>query len=197
MAKPISQSSGARAQGFTLIELMVTLAVAAVLAGLAAPSIRDFIVRSKMTGIGNEFTASVLRARNDAINRNTCVTLCMSSSADSSTPACTTAGDDWQVGWIAFLNTSCNSGATGPAAAIDLIVARAGTGDDVLLQSQSSVKKMMFNPRGTPKLSAATEFDLIYQTTGHPYTERFGFNICLDALGRTRTVPSDKTCASY
>lgn len=191
---------GARAssRGFTLIELMVTLAVAAVLAGLAAPSIKDFIVRSRMTNIGNEFTSGVLRARNEAINRNTCVTLCKSTSAGGAAPVCDTAGDDWQVGWIAFLNPSCNSAANAPADAIDLFLTRVSAGNDFYLTSQSNgLRRMMFNPRGAPGLLAAAEFDLVYQAANSSYTNRFGFNICLDALGRTRTIPTDKTCANY
>ena len=92
-----------RDAGFTLIELVVTLAVAALLASLAAPSVRDFIVRSGMTNLGNEFNASILKARNEAVNRNTCVTMCMSSNASAASPSCTTSGTDWQVGWIVFL----------------------------------------------------------------------------------------------
>lgn len=188
----------ARIRGFTLIELMVTLAVAAVLAGLAAPSIKDFIVRSRMTNIGNEFTSAVLRARNEAINRNTCVTLCMSTTAGGAAPVCATSGDDWQVGWIAFLNPSCNSGAVSPSDSIDLFLTRTSVGDDFHLTAQSGApRKMMFNPRGTPGLGAAAEYDLGYQSVGNSYTTRFGFNICLDALGRTRTIPTDKSCATY
>lgn len=189
---------GARIRGFTLIELMVTLALAAVLAGLAAPSIRDFIVRSRMSSVGNEFTASVLRARNEAVNRNICVTLCMSSSAGDVAPACNTSGEDWQVGWIAFLNPSCNSAANSPAEAIDLVLARVTAGNDYYLTGQSGApRKMMFNPRGAPGLGAAAEFDLGYQAVSNSYTTRFGFNICLDALGRTRTIPTDKSCSTY
>lgn len=196
----ISTFFGARARirGFTLIELMVTLAVAAVLAGLAAPSIKDFIVRSRMTNIGNEFTSGVLRARNEAINRNTCVTLCMSTTAGGAAPVCATSGTDWQVGWIAFLNPSCNSAANAPSDTIDLFLTRVSAGDDFYLNSQSGApRKMMFNPRGAPGLVSAAEYDLVYQSVGGSYTTRFGFNICLDALGRTRTIPTDKTCATY
>ena len=109
--------------GFTLIELMVTLAIAAVLAMLAAPSIRDFIVRSQMTNLGNEFNASILKARNEAVNRNTCVTVCMSSSAANASPACTTSGNDWQAGWIVFLNPSCDTGLNKPSEDINMLLA--------------------------------------------------------------------------
>ena len=191
---------GARAssRGFTLIELMVTLAVAAVLAGLAAPSIKDFIVRSRMTNIGNEFTSGVLRARNEAINRNTCVTLCMSTTADGAAPVCATSGTDLQVGWIAFLNPSCNSAANAPAETIDLFLTRVSAGNDFSLNAiEGAPTKLMVNPRGSPGIMSAVQYNLIYQTAGNSYTTRFGFNICLDALGRTRAIPTDKTCATY
>lgn len=183
--------------GFTLIELMVTLAVAAILATLAAPSIRDFIVRSQMTNLGNEFTSTILKARNEAVNRNTCVTVCMSSSAANASPACTTSGDDWQVGWIAFLNPTCDSGLNKPTEDINMLLARPAGNPSYSLQAQNSRKKLTFNARGSPGLSGADRFDLIYDTVGNPMTSKYGFNICLDGLGRTRTIPHDKTCTNY
>lgn len=91
-------SRGGMQRGFTLMELMVTLAIAAVLAGLAAPSISQFIVKNQMNGVANEFSGGILRSRNEAVSRNTCVTLCMSSTAANAAPACTVAGKNWQVG---------------------------------------------------------------------------------------------------
>jgi type IV fimbrial biogenesis protein FimT len=183
--------------GFTLIELMVTLAIAAVLAMLAAPSIRDFIVRSQMTNLGNEFNASILKARNEAVNRNTCVTVCMSSSAANASPACTTSGNDWQAGWIVFLNPSCDTGLNKPSEDINMLLARPAGDATYLLQTQSNRKKITFNSRGAPGLGSAGEFDLIYESVGNAMTAKYGFNICLDSLGRTRTIPHDKTCANY
>lgn len=184
--------------GFTLIELLVTLALAAILGSLAAPAVGDFIVRSKLTNLGNEFTGSVLKARNEAVNRNTCVTLCMSSSAGDETPACTTANADWQVGWIAFLNPSCDSGANFPSDTVDMLLARPTIGSDFLIQAQASTptKKMMFNARGSPGLGAADQFNFIYKTTGNPLN-KYAFNICIDGLGRSRTIPEDKTCSGF
>jgi type IV fimbrial biogenesis protein FimT len=141
-------SIGRRSTGFTLIELLVTLALAAILGSLAAPAVRDFIVRSKLTNLSAEFTGSVLKARNEAVNRNTCVTMCMSSSAGDAAPACTTTGTDWQVGWIAFLNPTCDSGANSPTDSINMLLARPNMGSDFYLQTQNNRKKITFNARG-------------------------------------------------
>lgn len=179
-------------RGFTLIELLVTLAVAAVLASLAAPSIRDFIARSKMTNLSNEFSGSILRARNEAVNRNVCVTLCMSSSGT----ACTTAGTDWQAGWIGFLNLSCSSSLNAPVdAATDMLLAHQSTGTDITLVTQKPTKKMMFNTRGSPGTGSAGLFKVLH--TESALNEKFGVNICMDGLGRTRTLPHVDDCSTY
>jgi len=183
--------------GFTLVELMVTLAMAAILAMLAAPAIGDFIVKGKMTNTANEFSGSVLRARNEAVSRNICVTLCMSSSAAGNAPACTTSGSDWQVGWIGFLNTTCDSNLSTPASSTDIIFARVTSGSDITLVAKGStpVKKMMFDSRGAQGLANASQFDVLHQSTD--YTTKYGTNICIDALGRFRVIPGDRDCNQF
>ncbi|WP_233250505.1 GspH/FimT family pseudopilin [Acidovorax sp. HMWF018] len=190
-------SIGRRSTGFTLIELLVSLALAAILGSLAAPAVRDFIVRSKLTNLSAEFTGSVLKARNEAVNRNTCVTMCMSSSAGDAAPACTTTGTDWQVGWIAFLNPTCDSGANSPTDSINMLLARPSMGSDFYLQTQNNRKKITFNARGSPGLSSAGQFDIVYQNVSNPLNDKYSVNICMDGLGRTRTIPYSQTCAGY
>lgn len=57
------------ARGFTLIELMVVIAIVAVFAGLAAPSMRELISSSRLRGASSEFYAALLAARSEAIKR--------------------------------------------------------------------------------------------------------------------------------
>lgn len=193
MAKFTSMRVRLFQRGFTLIELLVTLAVAAVLASLAAPSIRDFIVRSKMTNIGNEFAGSVLRARNEAVNRNICVTLCMK---DASNLKCTDNGTDWQAGWIGFLNPGCDGSLDAPAdAATDMLLIHERGGADYQLITQGPTRKMMFNARGSPGTGSAGLFKLLHTDTS--LSDKFGYNICMDGLGRTRTLPTLDTCSTY
>ena len=94
--RPFEVRSGFQ-QGFTLIELMVTVAILAILATLAAPSFNDAILSNRLTSFANNFVASATLARGEAVKRNAAVKLCRSSDG----AACAASGG-WQQGWIVF-----------------------------------------------------------------------------------------------
>jgi type IV fimbrial biogenesis protein FimT len=64
-----------RERGFTLVELMVTLAVAAVLAMLAAPSFSAMFVNLRVQGMASELAADLQYARSEAVRRRAAVEL--------------------------------------------------------------------------------------------------------------------------
>lgn len=86
-----------KANGFSLIELMVVIALVAILASLAAPSFQGMIASSNLTSTTNDLVATLARARSEAIRRGKRVTICMSTDHES----CVTTGD-WTQGWIMF-----------------------------------------------------------------------------------------------
>lgn len=198
-------------QGLTLIEILVTMVIVGVLAAMAVPAFEAYSTRNQIQSLGNEFTASIMRARGEAISKNTCVTLCMSSTVDatggagtSAGPRCATSGSDWQVGWIAFLNPECDQtlnfprDGDGTARPENMLFYKRQAASDLYLNSQgsSATRRFLFNPQGSPGLSGANEFDLVYRTTGDPLTLKYGFNICIDALGRTRNIDSSSSCSN-
>lgn len=102
----------AAACGFTMIELMVTMTILAVLTVVAAPSFNDALLSNRLAGVANSFSASAQLARSEAIKRNSVVRLCRSSTGTS----CATTGS-WQQGWIVFHDVD-NDGAVGAGEAI-------------------------------------------------------------------------------
>jgi type IV fimbrial biogenesis protein FimT len=64
--------------GFTLIELMVTLAVAGILAAIAVPSMTGLLNANRLKGASGEVAATLQLARAEAVRRNARVTVCAS-----------------------------------------------------------------------------------------------------------------------
>jgi type IV fimbrial biogenesis protein FimT len=81
-------------QGFTLLELLVTVAVVAILAGVAIPAFRESELRAKLSLLGSDMLTSANLARSEAIKRRTTVRLCASSDG------LTCSGTDWSQGWV-------------------------------------------------------------------------------------------------
>lgn len=79
--------------GYTLLQMMVTLAVAAILAAVALPSYSEVVARNRVTAAGNDLIAALQFARHEAMRRNAPVQVCGSSDGQ----AC--AGGTWQH-WI-------------------------------------------------------------------------------------------------
>lgn len=84
--------------GFTLVELIVAIAVAAILLATAVPSFQDTIKNNRMAANVNEFVGALNLARSEAIKRGVPVTVCKDGGGGS---ACTPAAE-WQQGWILF-----------------------------------------------------------------------------------------------
>lgn len=89
------------ARGFTLIELMVTIAVLAITLTIAAPSFQGLINSNRLVSQSNELVASLQLARSEAIRRNAKVEVCASS--DGST--CDTTSDTWTQ-WLVMIASS-------------------------------------------------------------------------------------------
>ena len=84
-------------RGFTLVELVATLAVMAVTLAVGIPSLKDMIHSIKINSVVNGFVSHLYMARAEAIKRNSRVVVCKS--PDGST--CATSGG-WDQGWIVF-----------------------------------------------------------------------------------------------
>src|ERR1044072_8809018 len=85
-----------RTAGFTMIELMITVAVASVLMAVAVPSFNQMIASGRLTSQSNDMLVAINLARSEAIKRNANVTLCR---AGVGATTCAGAAGVWQ-NWI-------------------------------------------------------------------------------------------------
>ena len=97
IARAPARSLTAWAHGFTLIELMVTVSVLAILLALAWPSFTALINNNRLAAQTNELVASLQLAKSEAVRRNARITVCPS--ADGAT--CAAAGP-W-TGWVTIV----------------------------------------------------------------------------------------------
>lgn len=82
--------------GFTLIELMVTIAILAIVLTIATPSFTNIILSNRIDSIAHELHDGLQLARSEAIMRKGAVRVCRSN-ADNDDCA---AGSDWTAGWL-------------------------------------------------------------------------------------------------
>ena len=93
---------GRPARGFTLIELAIVLAIAAILLRVAAPGMARTAAARALAAQSSEFMAALRFARSEALKRGSAVTVCASVPAGVA-PACQGPhAADWRSGWIVF-----------------------------------------------------------------------------------------------
>jgi type IV fimbrial biogenesis protein FimT len=95
-------------KGFTLIELIVTMAVLAILVALATPSFEMIINSNRLTGNANELMTTLQSARMEAVRRNARVVVCRNDAPDTG-QTCSTAGGAW-LGWMSFVDDGTGGG---------------------------------------------------------------------------------------
>jgi len=94
-----------RSGGFTLIELMIALTLAAILMAIATPNIRVFLQNNRLSSASNDLLRSFQVARTEAIKRQQNVVVCATNNPTATPPACSYGPF---TGWIVFECTNSN-----------------------------------------------------------------------------------------
>jgi len=166
-----------REHGFTLLELLVTIAVAAVLLGIAIPSYRGVVQRNAMAATVNDLVGDLQYARSQAVTRGQPVHLCKS--ADNAT--CAIKGS-WSQGWLVY--TPDPGSATSTPAGNRLRVHGALDGQVAINGTNNTAAEVVFDANGF-----TTDFGSFTATAD---TATRNTRIVISRSGRIRTEDAAK-----
>jgi len=141
--------------GFTLIELMITLAIVGILLTVGVPSLKTFMQSNQLIAATNELVSALHVARSEAIKLNTKVSVCSSSNGTGCS-----GSSDWKNGWVVFVDADgdlAGTGAVCAAAATDCLLRSHGAINDTRLtmsgtdNNGNNITSFSFTSRGLPK----------------------------------------------
>ena len=129
-------------QGFTLVELLITILVATLLLALAIPAFHSFVENNRIAASTNLLVSSLNVARSEAVHLRQPVTIC--SSADLATCANSAS---WETGWIVFSDLTGN-GTFDPATDTVLRVWEAIPAGHTLTATNSGAQRITYDRLG-------------------------------------------------
>lgn len=124
-----------RQNGVTLIELMVTIAIAVIVMAIAAPAYIEFVAGQKIRTASGNLHSDFLRSRNESISRNINIYLKPITSSD------------WSDGWKICTEIAC-----------DTVISEETQTDTAMSIDAGNVTEVIFMPNGRVRNSASFEF---------------------------------------
>lgn len=97
-----------KSNGFTLLELMITLSIVAIVVTIGVPNFRGVIMDNRMVSQSNQFVRSINLARSSAVRYQRNAVICVSNDYDAAVPSCA-ASTDWSNGWIVWVDKNRNA----------------------------------------------------------------------------------------
>ena len=98
------KNSTKKQTGYTLIELLLTIAIGGILTGLAVTAFPDLLRNNQMVGDVNSLVGHINLARSEAIKRNLPTAICQTNDSQAATPACNSVDANWDTGWLVFVD---------------------------------------------------------------------------------------------
>ena len=163
--------------GFTLIELMTALVIAAILLGFGVPSFNTFIKNSRVVTSTNTFITAANLARSEAIKRGIRVTICKSSKENK----CTNA-NKWDQGWIVFTDEDNNAAYNSKKET--LLRVSSGLGNNLTLSGNGGVKNYLSYIGSGQSRKTDGGLQLGTLSLCDDRVGKFGRNITLSSTGR-------------
>lgn len=174
--------------GFTLVELMITLVIAAIVLTQAVPSFMATVQNNRLVTFTNNLVSDINLARSEAVKRGSRVVLCRSADPSAAAPVCGGTANTWTTGWLVFADAD----SSGTFTAGDTLV-RVGmpvTSNTTIISNGVANNNLEYNGDGTTNEGGGTGVFTLCDSRGAGN----GRQIQVNAMGRPQLVKgSDAT----
>lgn len=147
--------------GVTLLELIITVAIVAILGAIAAPSFSTMFRNSRLGTDANDLLADLALARSEAAKRGARVTICVSDSGTSC------SGTNWASGRIVFVDQG-TAGTVDPGDTILRVTSALAGANTLSASSFANNNYIQYRPKGATDSTGT--FTLCAGTTGRTIT---------------------------
>ena len=164
-----------RLRGFTLVEMLVVLAISAILIAAAVPSFQSLIASTRASSASGTLLSNLEYARSEAIRRNQNVTVCRTTDANApeAALACSDVaalgfdGNDWGSGWIVFAKAGTGVNFSAFEFGEDFLLMRQpaanpGTTRAAVWSTMAGAQRVAYRGDGMPAGVVATRFFVDY-----------------------------------
>jgi len=180
-------------RGVTLVELMVTISILAILAAVGIPAMGNFIFDMRVSTTTNEFVGAMNLARRVASEPGArLVTVCATFIPNAAVPTCDGV-NAWNTGWIVFVEPNSTGALATTVTAANLL-------------SRYTVPSAA--PAGKLNIVNATAGSVTFNSTGSPIGSFAGYSmnvnydgnldntrqVCIGRTGRVRVIPHALAC---
>jgi type IV fimbrial biogenesis protein FimT len=163
-----------KVSGFTLLELLCTLGIVAVVLGFAVPSFARMLADAELRAASSGLSVALAGARLRAVETRQAVSVCPLDAGGRCAP-----GSDWSRGWMVF-DDPRRAGVPANRDAVVEVARQSGAGS---IRSTSGRALLTFRPDGT---SAGSNVTLSLCNADHP---GLGRQVVVNNVGRTRSGP--------
>lgn len=102
-------NSPGNVSGITIVELVISLAVVAILVTTGIPAYSNFIQSNRLAKSSFDLLVTINLARSEAVKRRTRVVLCRTGNPMATTPSCGGSANTWTTGWLVFASGDANN----------------------------------------------------------------------------------------
>src|SRR5574343_132512 len=167
--------------GFTLVELMVSLAILAIISAIAVPNFNNFIQHTQMTSWTNDLISDLVLARSEAAKRGSAVSVCASANG-------TSCGGSWADGRIVFSdsggpNRNVGDGTLNGNDTLIRSSKKTGTSTTVTASGFTNSGFVSFGPTGSASIASNVTPGTFKICDNNPGNH--GRQISISAMGRT------------